>query len=64
MGYSDASTKADLAAGLNGVQFGEDAPGVWRQSSQDLTVTAQITDTTMLHTYSYSKHKQYLLHIH
>lgn len=40
MGHPDASAEADLAFGLDSVQFGQNAASVWGQCGQDLTVTA------------------------
>lgn len=39
MSHSDARTEADIAFGLDSVEFGQDATGVWSQCGEDLTVT-------------------------
>lgn len=40
MGHPDASAEADLAFGLDSVQFGQDAARIRGQCGQNLTVTA------------------------
>lgn len=41
MSHSDPRAEGDPSFGLNCVEFGQDAAGIWCQRGQDLTVTAR-----------------------
>lgn len=44
MSHSDACTEADFSFGLDSVEFGQDATGVWCQCGEDLTIATSEQD--------------------